>query len=156
MFVILLCMIGYSVPPVFAEDKVDEFQRVSFVILKSTKSFEEAVQLAKGASGVLKTPLQLRGVAPQPDFGLTFTEEDCNEGALDYPCYIPRGRYDSGEYVSLEWSSAYQEFSPGFFLVISASGEPDSLFIKASLSKARKFYSRAYVKTANVYIGCIH
>ena len=32
--------------------------------------------------------------------GLSFSSKQCEENGWDYPCYISRGRYDDGEFVT--------------------------------------------------------
>ena len=48
----------------------------------------------------------------------------CEENGWDYPCYVARGRYDDGAYLSVEPSAAYDGLKAGYFVVIAASGYP--------------------------------
>ncbi len=136
-------------------DQADLWRKKYFVICKSTPNYEEALHVAKDASRRLGLKLDLRGLAPNSETGLTFSEEDCNENFGSHPCYVARGRYDDGEYVSIEFSSAYKSFRGGFYIVMMASGSEEN-DAKRSLSKARKLFADSYIRISEVYMGCIH
>jgi hypothetical protein len=93
-------------------------------------------------------------VEPHPQQGLSFPAKVCDENGFEHPCYVARGRYDDGEYVSVEWSTAYEGFTPGLYIVVVASG-PEAE-VKKHLPAAREVYGDAYIKKAKVYMGCIH
>src|SRR5882757_2957588 len=89
---------------VSAQEQEPPYVKVNFVIIQSTKNYDSAKATALTAAKKLQIKLNLRGLKPNKKSGLTFSKNDCeNEGG--YPCYIARGRYDSGEYVSIEWSN---------------------------------------------------
>ncbi|MES1224662.1 MAG: hypothetical protein ABUT20_54725, partial [Bacteroidota bacterium] len=97
--------------------------------------------------------LDLRDLKPNKESGLTYAKKDCeNEGG--YPCYISRGRYDSGDYISIEWSDAFDGFAKGYYIVIVASGSKNET--EPALKKAKQFYKDAYAKQCDVYVGCMH
>ena len=124
-----------------------------FVIARSTKDYTAAKQTAQDAAKKLALKLDLRDLKPHKKNGLTYSKADCeNEGG--YPCYISRGRYDDGDYVSIEWSNAFDGFAKGYYIVILASGNKQD--INPTLTKAKKFYKDAYTKQTSVYIGCMH
>lgn len=124
-----------------------------FVIIQSTKNYKKAKAEAVKASLQLKQKLDLRALTPNSNAGLTYSEKECeNEGG--YPCYIARGRYDDGEYVSIEWSNAFTGFAKGYYIVVVCSGNKTDANI--ILSKAKKIFKDAYCKQANVYVGCMH
>ena len=130
---------------------------VGFVIAKSTKSYEEASDFAKLAASRLALRLDLRGLMFDPKHGLTWPKEECDKDPLyPYPCYIARGRFDPGVYVSVEESDAYQGFEPGYFVVIAASGSPGSEELTSALETVRRAHPDAYLKVAPVYHGCMH
>jgi hypothetical protein len=125
-----------------------------FVIVQSTKSYADAKTTAIKASKQLNIKLDLRGLVPNKKTGLTDTKANCEEGGIgEYPCYYSRGRYDDGQYVSIEWSGAFPEFAKGYYIVIVASGDEDA---RTVLPKAKKIFKDAYAKKAKVYLGCMH
>lgn len=130
--------------------------RKSFVILKATHDYAEARALAGAAAERLAIRLDLRDLAPDRDVGLTFPEEACKNEFGEYPCYVPRGRWDDGVYLSVEHSSSYEGFAEGLYLVMLASGAPRDRAIGAAVRRAKDLYPDVAVKTAPVYLGCIH
>jgi hypothetical protein len=137
-------------------DRDPDVVRKSFVILKSTPSYAEARALAADAAERLAIRLDLRDLTPDADVGLTFSQDACNNEFGAFPCYVPRGRWDDGVYVSIEHSSSYEGFEEGLYIVVLASGSPRDRGIGAALRRARSEYPAASVKTAPVYLGCIH
>jgi hypothetical protein len=127
-----------------------------FVIVKSTPSFKDATQSAAKAAAELGVGLKLRGLSPDLRTGLTFSKEECARIDFPYPCYVPRGRRDDGTYVSVEWSSEYELFARGMYVVMIASSVPGSSATRRILEAARRVYPDAYAKRAKVYVGCIH
>jgi hypothetical protein len=130
--------------------------RKSFVIIKATPDYAEARALAAAAAERLAIRLDLRDLAPDGDVGLTFPKEACTEEFGQYPCYVPRGRWDDGVYLSVEHSSSYEGFEEGFYIVVLASGAPRDRAIGAALRRAKGAYPDVQVKSAPVYLGCIH
>ena len=130
--------------------------RKSFVIIKSTSNYDEARALAVAAAERLAIRLDLRDLAPDAAFGLTFSRESCENEFGEYPCYVPRGRWDDGVYISVEHSSSYEGFEEGLYVVILASGSPRDRVIGAAVRRAKSQYPDVSVKTAPVYLGCIH
>jgi hypothetical protein len=133
--------------------EAEPFVKKIFVIVKSTKNYKQAKLTATKAASQLHQKLDLRGLKPDKQTGLTFSESDCeNEGG--YPCYIARGRFDDGDYISIEWSNAINGFAKGYYVVIAGAGSKEET--NAILKKAKNFFKTAYVKKAKVYIGCMH
>jgi hypothetical protein len=130
--------------------------RKSFVIIKSTPNYAEARALAAVAAERLAIRLDLRDLAPDGSAGLTFPEEACKNEFGAFPCYVPRGRWDDGVYISVEHSSSYEGFEEGLYVVMLASGSPRDRAIGAALRRAKGPYPDVFVKTAPVYLGCIH
>ena len=131
----------------------------SFLIVASEKTFADA--LAKAGPIAVGTGIRfdLRGVGFDPSQiemfgGLTMDRATCEDQQWDYPCYMPRGRWDEGTYLSIEHSSAVQGFTPGLYVVIAASG--DGATLKPLLEKVKKTVPDAYIKKAPVYVGCMH
>jgi hypothetical protein len=130
--------------------------QVEFVIVKSTTDYKEAGRLATEASKRLHLPLKLRDLRPTAKGGLSFPKSVCEENGWDTPCYVARGRYDDGFYVSIEHTSGYPEFKPGLYVVMVASARQGSESIKDVTRLAREIFPDAYSRIAQVYMGCIH
>jgi hypothetical protein len=130
--------------------------RKSFVILKSTPSYADARTVAAAAAERLAIRLDLRELSPDLSHGLTFPEEICRNEFGDFPCYVARGRWDDGVYLSIEHSSAYDGFERGQYLVVLASGSPRDRAVGAALRRAKGSFPETTVKTAPIFIGCIH
>ena len=127
-----------------------EFVKKEFLIVKSTKDYNEARIFAKRIAKRLKQKVDLRGLIFHKQNFLTFSQKECVE--FEYPCYFQRGRYDDGEYVSIEHTNYYDEFKDGYYIVVVASGHN----LSKSLKKVQKEIADAYIKKATVYMGCIH
>lgn len=139
-----------------APDRDPEVVRKSFVIIKATPSYAEARAIAAGASERLAIRMDLRELAPDPEAGLTFPKDACASEFGEYPCYVARGRWDDGVYISIEHSSSYEGFEEGLYVVMLASGSPRDRAIGAAVRRAKSQYPDVVVKTAPVYLGCIH
>ncbi|MFK8038316.1 MAG: hypothetical protein AB8B74_08510 [Crocinitomicaceae bacterium] len=123
----------------------------SFLIVKSTKSYQSALKTANSVSEKFKYQLKLNGNIEDKENGLTSLDTcDCGE----QHGYVPRGRYDDGIYVSIEYSSYFEGFSPGYYIVVVASGANNKLI--STLNQVVLEYDDAYIKTALVYMGCMH
>jgi hypothetical protein len=139
-----------------ASDQDPDVVRKSFVILKATPSYAEARAAASAAAERLAIRLDLRELIPDSTVGLTFSQDACTNEFGEFPCYVPRGRWDDGVYVSVEHSSSYVGFEEGMYIVVLASGSPRDRVIGAAVRRAKAQYPDVLVKTAPVYLGCIH
>jgi hypothetical protein len=149
LFFLLLSVMATNA---FAQDETP-FVKKSFVIIQSTKNYAAAKLTAEKAAKQLQQKLDLRELKPSKKTGLTFSDSVCEyEGG--YPCYIARGRFDDGDYISIEWSNAINGFAKGYYVVIAGAGSKDET--NTILKKTKKFFKTAYVKQADVYIGCMH
>jgi hypothetical protein len=99
--------------------------------------------------------LDLRGLAPNKESGLTFSKAACKEDEIDYPSYFARGRED-GIYVSIEYSDAYPAFAKGYYIVVAASGSKNEPDMQATYKKIKAYSKDAYFKSSKVYMGCMH
>lgn len=127
----------------------------SFAIVSSTKDYRIAAKIAQEAHKKLKLKLQLRDLTPNSDTGLSFPKEVCkSSGGWGFPCYVARGRYDDGDYVSIEYSNAFTGFSPDYYIVIISSGP--AKYVAKIVKRAKRYYPDAYVKTTDTYLGCMH
>ena len=131
----------------------------TFVIVASERTFDAA--MAKAGHIAVKSGIRLdfRGVGFDPahvseNGGLTLSASECEGNGWDYPCYVPRGRWDSGAYLSIEYSSAVNGFTPGLYVVVAGTGARSEL--DAVLARVRPVVPDAYLKTAEVYMGCMH
>jgi hypothetical protein len=123
----------------------------SFLIIKSTKNYQRALKTAQLACNNLGLTLELRNNYYDKEEGLA-NSEICGCGEMHG--YFPRGRYDDGNYISIDYSSAYTGFAEGYYIVIVSSGNRED--VKKLLPKAQKFYSDAYIKDSKIYMGCMH
>lgn len=125
---------------------------MGFLIIHSTEDYRAALQVANEASTQLGVKIDLRGYDEDPEMGLTTLTPCC-----EFHDYIPRGRYDGGDYISIELGEPFRAAEKYVVIIASAamSGEAEK-DLKKLLSKAKKFYKDAYVKEVKVYTGCIH
>jgi len=149
---VLVLMLATSVEPPEPPDVAPK----SFVIVRSTTSYDEARAVAVAAAEQLAFRLNLRELAPDTALGLTFPEDDCKNEFGSFPCYVPRGRWDDGVYVSVEHTSSYEGFEEGFYIVVLASGSPRDRNVRAALRRAKTAYPEASIRTTPIYLGCIH
>lgn len=121
------------------------------LILKSTKDCDEAVSVAMKAHEKLGLAYDNEHVLCSKNKGIYFAQTLPDD---DYAGkYYPR-RYGD-DYISLENSSRYDGFAPGYIIVI-AGMFPDESSARAALLKARDVYKDAYVKKTTMFMGCLH
>ena len=133
----------------------DEDVRKCFLIISSTADYSEAFKTAEIFAIELELKLDLRDLVEyQDNNGLTLSKADCKEGRRDYPCYIERGNRDNGDYVSIEWSNAYKEFTKGHYIVIVSGQKENNTELKTLLKRVQKIIPTAYIKSAIVFEGC--
>ena len=136
----------------------DQYQEVAFVIAASEKTYSQAVLKAAILSEESSIVYRTNGINFDPKHkdnngGLTYAPSACENNNWGYPCYVSRGRWDEGSYITVEYSSAIQGFTPGLYVVIAASGNKEDLL--PSLNTIKHFVPDAYMKTSSVYIGCM-
>jgi hypothetical protein len=153
-FLLLACLILPLTINAQVEDEM--FVEKEFVIILSSKDYNAAFQTAKTAAEKLQYKLDLRDLKKNKETGLTWNEKTCEDEWGEFPCYVARGRYDDGNYVSIEYSNAYNGFTKGYYIVVIAGGTKGSEELKSALTKAKSFYKNAYSKTTKVYTGCMH
>lgn len=139
-----------------SEAATNPYAERDFLIIVSTKNIKEAFTLAKKASE--KTGYRFRDNALQKDSvsGATFPIDTCKTFGFEFPCYVARGRYDDGAYLSVEYSDAYSGFKKGYFIVIAANGHKDNEDFKKAVKKIKLQYPKSYIKRTTVYLGCMH
>ena len=138
---------------------IDQYEDVTFVIAASEKSYSQAALKAASLSEQSGILFKSNGINFDPTYkddngGLTYSKQECEGNGWDYPCYVSRGRWDEGNYITIEYSSAIQGFTPNLYVVIAASGDKET--INPTLKTVQKFVPDAYLKTSSVYIGCMH
>jgi hypothetical protein len=127
-----------------------------FVILETTASYADARAAAAAAAETLAIRMDLRQLAPDRTIGLTFPEAACVDEFGSFPCYVPRGRWDDGVYLSVEHTGSYPGFDENRYIVVLASGAPHDRALRAALRRAQSAYPTAFIKTIPVYLGCLH
>ena len=134
-----------------------EFVQKRVVILQSTQNYEEAKLTTLTASRKLGIKADLRGLTPNPQSGLSFSKKECDDNGVDYPCYVARGRSDDEIFISIEYSDAYPGFQKGYYIVVLATAASrHETSLKQVLAKASQIYPDVYMKTTEVYMGCMH
>jgi len=128
------------------------------VILHSTKNYAAALKTAKEAATHLGKKLDLESNHPNKKLGLSMTKADCEDNAYEYPCYTARcdGSAENSDYISIEYSDAYEGFAKGYYIVVAAIAEPRSVIVKNTVAAAKKWYKDAYAKRTSVWRGCMH
>jgi len=144
-------LLAFLFPFMLQAQPDDHFVSKGFLIILTTKDYDGALKRAEEASQKLNLDLELRGLYPDEEMGLD-TDEQC--GCGEWHGYIARGRYDDGQYVSIEYTNFYNSFAEGYYIVIIGSGDRKEL--KPLLKKAKVHYKDAYIKNSDVYIGCMH
>jgi len=147
IFLIILFLGQFS----SAQDEYQPFLDRSFLIVSSTLDFESAEKIAVEAKRRLKLNYPTSVYFPADSVGFK-TNKQCECGNVHD--YFPRGSHDAGNYVSIEYSSGYKGFTEGYYIVIVSSGQKSS--VEKELRKAKKHFPQAYIKTAEIYVGCRH
>lgn len=144
--------------PVAAQDyNIDVPKEI--VILQSTKSYPAALKTAREAAAKLHLKLDLAGNQPNAKTGLSLSKTDCNgDGGPGYPCYYARGdgNAENSHFISIEYSTAYQGFAKGYYIVVAAIGAPGSPLVRTTRAAAQRLYPDAYAKPTSVWRGCMH
>ena len=149
-------LVGLLATPPALGEPTEPWVTKKLVILQSTKSYESAKKTATAAGKHLKKPVRLRDLKPNKKRGLTHSKKECAENGYNWPCYVSRGRYDDGAYISIEYSSAFNGWTDGYYVVIAASAEKSDPVINKTLNKAKKRWKDAYAKSAEIWLGCMH
>ncbi len=127
-----------------------------FLIIASTKSVEEASRVAMSASTKTGLDYHNNKLKAHDSYGATYSADSCKKWGEEYPCYFARGRYDDGAYITVEYSTPYEGFQKGFFIVIAVNGSLEDEEFKQAVKKVKKVYPKSYVKKSKVYLGCMH
>ena len=156
-FTSILVILLFAITQINAqEDEYSPYVQKGFVIIAAGKNYEAMKILAEKASENLGYELNLRGLSYNKDIGLTFSETDCLEEEMDYPCYSRRGLWDDGEYVSIEYTTNYKEFTPELYIIVVSSHDKGANELTEALEHTKKYYKNAYIKYSEIYMGCRH
>lgn len=162
---IIFCVFLLVIPIFsFGQENPECYVKKYFLLIRSTTDYNSALQTARKAAKDLGIKLDLRGLVRDQkthiglslpaDTCLKYTEEE--EGVRDSSCYMARGRWDDGIYISIEYSGAYQGFSKGFYIVVAGSSDNKDEALIATLIKVKTKYADAYIKSGTVYMCCMH
>ena len=152
----ILLFIFFSVSQLFAQETDEATVKKGYIIVSAGKNYEAIKKQAKTVADKLGYELNLRDLEYHKTEGLSFSQVVCQEENMEYPFYIARGRWDDGEYVSVEYTNAYEGFTPGYYIIMVSSHDKGAAELKTALQHVKKSYKTAYIKYADVYMGCIH
>ena len=152
----LFSIMFFATVSLHAQVDPDCYVTNEFLIAGSHTDYPSALKQAKKVATAAGYKLDLRGLKPAKGTGLSFADTLCSEEFGGAPCYVARGRYDDGVYVSIEYSSAYEGVRPGYYIVVAASGDVGNSVIAPALVKVRRSVPSAYVKKSKVYMCCMH
>ncbi len=133
-----------------------EFTKKGFIIVSSSKDYNATIDLAVTVSEKLNYNLDLRGLEYNSSLGLSFAMQVCEDNGFEYPLYVSRGRFDDGNYVSVEYTDAYQGFTLGYYIIIVSSYEKGNEELTKSLNFVKTIYKSAYIKYSDIFMGCMH
>jgi hypothetical protein len=162
----IVILISLLTSPMFSIGQVNPecFVRKYYLLIQSSSDYKTALQTAQNAARELNFKLDLRGLIPDknPHIGLSLPADTCIKyseeegGDGDSSCYMARGRWDDGVYISVEYSNAYAGFSKGYYIVVVGSSDEKDRALMAALEKVKTKYSDAYIKASKVYMCCMH
>ena len=154
---ITLFLILFSVSHLFAQEAdAEAMVKKGYVIVSAGKNYEVIKKQAKTVADKLGYKLNLRDLEYHKTEGLSINRSLCEKENMEYPFYIARGRWDDGEYVSVEYTNAYEGFTPGYYIIMVSSHDKGAAELKTALQHVKKSYKTAYIKYADVYMGCLH
>jgi len=126
---------------------------VRFLVADEVKTYQEAVELANDVSSQMNIKLDLRGLVAYEGGGLTVPDSICKLHDVSYPAYTPRGRWDDGVYVSIEWSDDYEDVAESkYIVVVSSNSEYNNNMVNLYESVSSRFI-HAYLQSTTVYTG---
>ncbi len=153
---ILLIILLFASAIIKSQDLSDMMEKKGFIIISASKNYDAAKKTAKEASNKLGYKLDLRGLQFNSDIGLSFSKKECEEFGFEFTDNTSRGRCDDGEFVSVEYTNMYKGFTKGLYIVMVAHYHKGDPKLKTTLEHVKKYFKNAYIKYADVYMGCIH
>ena len=150
--IVTLLLIVFVVAQLNAQE-ISQTQKKGFVIVSAGKNYEAIKKQAKTVAQKLAYKLNFRDLEYNKTEGLTFSKEVCENENMEFPAYIARGRWDDGEYVSVEYTNAYEAFTPGYYIIVVSSHDKGLSQLNTALTHVKKHYKTAYIKYADIYMG---
>lgn len=159
----LLLLLICAIPLIgFSQDNPCCPVNKEFLIIHSSKDYKSALITANKAAKSLNIKLDLRELSPVPDSlgGLSFPFYSCKSMFEDLvppdtTCYFARGTLqDDGEYISIEYSSAYKGFTKGYYIVIVSSEKKGNKNMQSLLTRVKSKFNSAYIKSSIVSMCC--
>ena len=136
--------------------EISQTEKKGFLIIHASKNYELAKRVATEANKHLGYKIDFRGHEYNKTLGMSIPKAECEKHGFEYPSYIQRGRSDDGNFISVEYTTNYEGFTPGLYIVVVASYTKGKKEIKPTLEFVKKHYETAYFKYIDVYVGCIH
>jgi len=127
-----------------------------YVVISTSTDYQTSLKKAKKAADKLGYMLDLRGLSENSTIGLTMDKSICDESGYDFPAYQTRGKFDDGNYVSIEFSNGFENCEKGKYFVVVASGQKGSPKLKKAFKKTKKKYKKAKMKYAKISLACSH
>jgi hypothetical protein len=157
LFLCLSALLGSATPALAQGQYYPSEVPKGFVILQSTPDYALALASARQAATRLARPLNLHGYRPDKTLGLSASQQECEQSGCRYPCYWPRGqdRAEQSDDISIEYSTSHAGLVKGYYLVVAASGPPNSTTLRQTLARVQRLYPTAYAKTTAVGLGCV-
>ena len=148
LLISMFILIGFSVSA-----QEEAMVTKGYVIVAAGKNYEAIKKQAAQVAQKTAYELNLRDLEYNKTEGLSFSRSVCEEMGFEYPAYIPRGRWDDGEYISIEYTDGFEGFTPGYYIIIASSHDKGNKKLQEALQHVKKFYKSAYIKYADVYMG---
>jgi len=148
-------IIFFSFSGIYAQETADVIKK-GFIIIHASKDYNLAKRVAEEASKHLKYEINYRDLEYNKFLGLSLPKSVCDSNGFEYPAYIQRGRGNNGNFISVEYTNAYNNFTLGYYIVVVASYEKGNSKLKETLKFVKKHYESAYIKYTDIYMGCIH
>ena len=127
-----------------------------FIIIHASKDYNLATRVATEANKHLAYKIDLRDLEYNKFLGLSLPKDTCKKFGFEFPTYIQRGRNNDGNFISIEYTNAYNNFTQGYYIVVVASYEKGNNEINKTLKFVKNHYETAYIKYTDIYMGCIH
>ncbi len=153
LLIIILFLFNHKM---FAQEESESIVKKGYVIVAAGQNYEAIKKQAARVAEKTGYKLDLRDLEYSKNIGLTFSKEICEEQGMEYPAYIARGRWDDGEYISVEYTNGFEGFTPGYYIIVASSHDKGSAELQNALQHVKKYYKTAYIKYADVYMGCMH
>ena len=127
-----------------------------FVVVRATESLPESIAMGQSIAASLGLTFDLRGLEEAESGEPSLSREVCEENGWEYPCYVQRGRYDDGIYLSLEPASTFAPGAARGYVVVLASAVPGDRRLDAAFEKARAAGLEPERLQRDAYLGCMH